>query len=74
MIFGLEGVVQSNYERVIARCQDLLLRQRSLDLVSFDHLLLTEYWRPISILADQRVLGSLPFIAYNLLDLFSRTK
>lgn len=40
MILGLEGMIQGHNERVIAGGQDFLLRQGTLDLISFDHLFL----------------------------------
>ena len=42
VIFGLERVVERNDEGVIAGGQDLLLGQRSLDLVALDHLSLAQ--------------------------------
>lgn len=43
MLLGLERVVEGDNERVIARGEDFLLSQRSLNLVSFDHLLLAQH-------------------------------
>lgn len=45
MILRLERVIQCNNERVVAGSKDLLLRQRTLDLVPLDHLFLAEYCR-----------------------------
>src|SRR6187402_1464835 len=43
MVLRLERVVQGDDERVIARGQNFLFRQCSLDLISLDHLLLAQY-------------------------------
>lgn len=48
MVLRLERVVKRNDERVIARGQDLLLGQGSLDLVPLDHLLLAQNWERVS--------------------------
>lgn len=42
MILRLEGVIKGDDEWVVACCKDLLLRQRPLDLVPFDHFLLAQ--------------------------------
>lgn len=43
MFLGLERVVEGNDEWVIARGKDFLLGQSSLNLVSFNHLLLAQH-------------------------------
>jgi hypothetical protein len=42
VVFRLERVIQSNNKWVVARRQDLLLGQGTLDLVPLDHLLLAQ--------------------------------
>lgn len=59
MVLRLEGVVQSNNERVVAGSKNLLLCQRPLDLVPFDHLLLAQYYIPSAlVLHSLSVAGS----------------
>lgn len=43
VVLGLEGVIKSDDERVIAGRENLLLGEGSLDLVALDHLLLAQY-------------------------------
>lgn len=42
VVFGLERMIEGDDEWMVAGGQDLLLGQRSLDLVALDHLLLAE--------------------------------
>lgn len=61
MILGLKGVVERHNERMIARGQDFLLGESSLDLVALDHLLLREDCPHVStIIISKYVYGAHP--------------
>lgn len=44
VVLRLEGVIQCHDEGVVARGQNLLLRQCPLDLIPLDHFLLAEHY------------------------------
>lgn len=67
-------MVKCDDKRVIACCEDFLLSQCSLDLVSLDHFLLAQNYCQVSKLDNHIPRRCLPFMAYNLLLFFSRTK
>lgn len=73
MILGLEGMIKGDDEWVVACCKDLLLCQRPLDLVPFDHFLLAQDCIPSACVCFPRMIIE-PFMAKNLVDFFSRTK
>lgn len=43
MVFGLEGMVESDDEGMVTCGKDLLFSKRPLDLVSLDHFLLAQH-------------------------------
>jgi len=45
VVFGLERMVESNDEGMVACSKDLLFSQRSLDLVALDHLLFAQDYK-----------------------------